>query len=201
MTTRTFRIAPVSVLLGLLCGPSAHADLAARVASTVDPLVEAELRATGAPGAAFVFVSDGRVVYERGYGVADLASGVTVDPARTLWPIASISKAVTAMAVLQLVDAGRVDLDIDVNRYLKRLQVLSEGYPPLTLRHLLSHTGGLDELPGRQFDGRHSPELSAFLQDRIVRYRAPGVLTAYSTYGILLAAAVLQDVSGQSYAD
>ena len=58
------------------------------------------------------------------------------------------------MAVLQLVDDGLAGLDTDVNRHLKRLQVPSAGTPPLTLRHLLSHTGGLDELPGRQFDGR-----------------------------------------------
>jgi CubicO group peptidase (beta-lactamase class C family) len=103
------------------------------------------------------------------------------------------------MAVLQLVDDGRVDLDADVNRYLKRVQVPAQGFPPLTLRHLLTHTGGLDELPGRQFDGQEPADLASFLRDRIVRYRAPGVLTAYSTYGILLAALVLEDVTGQHY--
>ncbi|HWN05609.1 MAG TPA: serine hydrolase domain-containing protein, partial [Steroidobacteraceae bacterium] len=174
-------------------------DVVATVAATVDPLIESELEATGTPGAAFVFVHDGKIVHARGYGVPDLASDAKVDPARTVWPIASISKAVTAMAVLQLVDDGRVDLDADVNRYLKRLQVPSAGMPPLTLRHLLSHTGALDELPGRQFDGHEPQDLSTFLRDRIVRYRAPGELTAYSTYGILLAALVLEDQSGERY--
>ena len=177
----------------------AHADLAATVAATVDPLIDSELKATGTPGAAFVFVHGGRIVHARGYGVSDAASGAKVDPARTVWPIASISKAVTAMAVLQLVADGRADLDTDVNRYLKRLQVPAAGFPPLTLRHLLSHTGGLDELPGRQFDGREPQDLASFLRDRLLRYRAPGVLTAYSTYGILLAALVLEDVASQRY--
>ena len=88
-----------------------------------------------------------------------------------------------------------------MNRYLKSFDVPANGYAPLTLRHLLSHTGGLDELPGRQFDGREKPpDLAKFLSGKIIRYRAPGVLTAYSTYGILLAALVLEDVSGQGYA-
>jgi CubicO group peptidase (beta-lactamase class C family) len=185
--------------IALAVAAPAHANLAAKVAATVDPLIEAELEATGTPGAAFVFVQGGRILHARGYGAPDLASGRRVDPAGTVWPIASISKAVTAMAVLQLVGDGRADLDADVNRYLKRLQVPAAGYPPLTLRHLLSHTGGLDELPGRQFDGREPQELANFLRDRIVRFRVPGTLTAYSTYGILLAALVLEDLSDQRY--
>src|SRR5688572_1489497 len=192
------RLLAVTLLAWTLAAP-AHADVAATVAATVDPLIASELAATGTPGAAFVFVHDGKIVHARGYGVPDLAGGAKVDPTRTVWPIASISKAVTAMAVLQLVDDGRADLDADVNRYLKRLQVPAAGYPPLTLRHLLSHTGGLDELPGRQVDGREPQDLANFLRDRIVRFRAPGALTAYSTYGILLAALVLEDLAGQDY--
>ena len=193
------RVFPLGVAGSILFAASALADLAATVSGTVDPLIEAELQATGAPGAAFVFVRGGRIVYQRGYGVSNLGTGAKADPERTVWPIASVTKVVTAMAVLQQVDAGRVDLDTDVNRYLKRLQVPAQGYPPLTLRHLLSHTAALDELPGRQFDGRDPQDLADFMRDRIVRYRDPGVLTAYSTYGILLAALVLEDVSGQTY--
>ena len=176
-------------------------SLEAIVAATVDPIIEAELAKTGTPGAAFVFVHGGKIVYQRGYGVSDLKNAAPVDPARTIWPIASISKIVTAMAVLQLVDGDRVDLDTDVNRYLRRMQVPAQGYPPLTLRHLLSHTGGLDELPGRQFDGKAPQDMAAFIRDKLVRYRAPGLQTAYSTYGILLAAIVLEDVAGQPYAE
>ena len=183
----------------LLFTASARADLAATVSGTIDPLIEAELQATGAPGAAFVFVQGGRIVHQRGYGVSDLASGAKPDPERTVWPIASVTKVVTAMAVLQQVDAGHVDLDTDVNRYLKRLHVPAQGYSPLTLRHLLSHTGGLDELPGRQFDGREPVELARFMDKHVRRYRAPGELTAYSTYGILLAALVLEDVTGEKF--
>ena len=201
MRTLCAKLAILSLGFGAAHATAAPAEpsLEAVVAATVDPIIEAELAKTGMPGAAFVFVHGGKIVYQRGYGVSDLESAAPVDPARTIWPIASISKIVTAMAVLQLVDDGRVGLDTDVNRYLRRIQVPAQGYPPLTLRHLLSHTGGLDELPGRQFDGKAPQDMAAFMRDKLVRYRAPGLQTAYSTYGILLAAIVLEDVAGQPY--
>jgi CubicO group peptidase (beta-lactamase class C family) len=183
--------------------PPAPAPLsreAARIAAVVDPLIEKELKASGIPGAAFVFVQNGRIVYSKGYGFSDLATRATVDPERTIWPIASITKAVTAIGVLQLVDEEKLELDKDINQYLKRLQVPAQGYGPLTLRHLLSHTAALDELPGRQFDGRRPPDMAAFLRKKLVRYRAPGKLTAYSTYGMALAGVLLEDVSRDKYA-
>ena len=201
MRTLCAKLAILSIGFGAVHATAAQAEssLEAIVAETVDPIIEAELAKTGMPGAAFVFVHGGKIVYQRGYGVSDLESAALVDPARTIWPIASISKIVTAMAALQLVDDGRVGLDTDVNRYLRRIQVPAQGYPSLTLRHLLSHTGGLDELPGRQFDGKVPQDMAAFMRDKLVRYRAPGLQTAYSTYGILLAAIVLEDVAGQPY--
>jgi CubicO group peptidase (beta-lactamase class C family) len=118
-----------------------------------------------------------------------------------VWPIASITKTVTALAALQLVADGRIKLDDDLNRYLKRLQVPAQGYAPLTLRHILSHTGALDEIPGRRYDGKQAPDMAEFLKDKLVRLSRPGKLTAYSTYGIALAGVLIEDVSGQSYAD
>jgi CubicO group peptidase (beta-lactamase class C family) len=183
----------------LLCSLSTAVN-AQQIASVVDPIIEKEL-AGGVPGAAFIFVRDGKVIYQRGYGVSDIASKAKVDPERTVWPIASITKAVTAMGALQLVGDGRVKLDDDLNRYLKRLQVPAQGYAPLTLRHILSHTGALDEIPGRLYDGKQPPDMATFLKNKLVRYREPGKLTAYSTYGMALAGVLIEDVSGQSYAD
>jgi len=174
---------------------------AAAIAAIVDPLIEAGLAESGSPGGAFVFVRGGRIVHARGYGFADIASASRADAARTVWPIASITKSVTAIALLQLVDEGRIGLDDDINRHLRRLQVPAQGYGPLTLRHLLSHTAGLDELPGRQTDGAAPADMAEFLRTRLVRIRAPGRQTAYSTYGIMLAAVLLEDVTGRSYAN
>jgi CubicO group peptidase (beta-lactamase class C family) len=197
-------VAALIALAALPAGGDAEAVVqpnARQIAAVVDPLIRADLAESGIPGAAFVFVRDGGTVYQQGYGVSDLSSRAPVDPETTVWPIASITKVVTVIAALQLVDQQRVELDADLNRYLKRIQVPAQGYAPLSLRHVLTHTGALDEIPGRQFDGRTAPDLAAFLEGKLLRYRAPGLLTAYSTYGIALAGVLVEDVSGQTYAD
>ena len=109
--------------------------------------------------------------------MADQERRVAVDVERTVWPIASVTKLFTGVAALQLVDSGDLALDQDINRYLRQIAVPAQGYPPITLAHLLSHTSGLDELPGRQFDPDSSPTppLAKFLDGRLVRYRAPGL--------------------------
>jgi CubicO group peptidase (beta-lactamase class C family) len=92
------------------------------------------------------------VVHAQGYGMADLEQRVPVDVERTVWPIASVTKLFTGVAAMQLVGSGDIALDQDINRSLRQVTVPPQGYPPITLAHLLAHTGGLDELPGRQFD-------------------------------------------------
>jgi CubicO group peptidase (beta-lactamase class C family) len=167
----------------------------------VDSVIRAEMQAQRIPGAAFVFVEDGRVAYQKGYGSADVERKTPVDPATTIWRIGSVSKTFTATAVMQLVDRRQVHLEADVNQYLKRVSVPG-GYPlPVTLGDLLSHTGGLDEIrPGTQAEQLEGIQpLADFLRDHLVRVRAPGRAIAYSTYGITLAGLVIEDVSGSSY--
>lgn len=197
----------LALLLVALClGPRVAAavpapDERARIAAIVDPVIEADLAASGIPGAAFVYVRGGRIVYARGYGLANVASRTPVDPERTIWPIASITKVFTAIAAMQLVERGRLGLDRDVNRSLRQLRVPDQGYGRLTLRHLLTHTDALDELPGRRFDGAAPRDLQAFLASHLRRYRAPGLRTAYGTYGIALAGVMIGDSWPAGYAD
>ena len=175
--------------------------LADAISAAVDPIIGRALTEEGIPGAAFVFVHRDQVVYARGYGMADRERQVAVDVERTVWPVASITKLFTGVAALQRVDRGELALDRDINLSLRRLAVPAQGYPPMTLAQLLSHTSGLDELPGRQFDPGKGPRplLAEFLKDRLVRYRDPGLYTAYSSYGIALAGVAVEDVSGLAY--
>jgi CubicO group peptidase (beta-lactamase class C family) len=146
----------------------------------VDKTVSAEMTKQQIPGAAFILVQNGRVVLSKGYGP------ITPD---TIVPAASISKVFTALAVVEL----GIDLDKDVNQYLTSVKV-PEG-PPVTPRHLLTHTAGFDELPGRMTTERLLP-LGEFLKTRMVRVHPPGEMTAYSSYGMTLAGALVEDVSG-----
>ena len=170
-----------------------------RLGSFVDSVMNAEMKREGIPGASFVFVRHGRIVYMRGYGWADASARRPVDPERTIWRIGSISKTFTATAVMQLVDRGRIHREADVNLYLSKVKV-PETYPlPVTVTDLLTHTAGFDEIrPGTQGPSRESVQpLSEFLASRLVRVRPPGQTISYSTYGITLAGDLVEEVSGK----
>jgi CubicO group peptidase (beta-lactamase class C family) len=169
--------------------------------SLIDGVMAAEMKKQQIPGAAFILVQNGRVVLAKGYGLADVERKKPVDPATTIFPIGSITKVFTATAVVQLAERGKLDLDADVNRYLKTVRVPATYPAPVTARHLLTHTAGFDELRGRLLesaDERVQP-LDEFLGPRLVRVRPPGEMTAYSSFGVSLAGLLVEDVSGLSY--
>ena len=142
-------------------------------------------------------VKDGQVLLEKGYGLADIRGKVPAG-AGTVIRVASLSKAFTSTAVMQLVEQGKLDLDRDINEYLDFTIPAAFG-KPVTLRHLLTHTAGFEETSYK----RYRPPLSlrdhaAMVPDRIF---PPGELPAYSNYGLTLAGYIVQHVSGESIAD
>ena len=110
-----------------------------------DQAVIRQMSASKLPGAAFLAIRDGKVIYSKGYGFADLQTGRRVTP-DTLFTIASISKTVTATALMTLYDDGLFQLDDDVNGYLP-FEVRNPHYPdqPITFRKLLAHTSSLKD--------------------------------------------------------
>src|SRR5262245_23533454 len=155
------------------------------------------------PGAAFVMVKDGKIFFKKGYGFANLARQQRVSPDSTIFRIGSISKVFTADAVMQLADRGAIDLNVDVNQYLKRVKVPGTFTEPVTAAHLISHTAGFDEIrPGTQAPEREGVlPLADFLRPRLVRLWQPGQIPMYSTYGMTLAGALVEDVSGVPFED
>jgi CubicO group peptidase (beta-lactamase class C family) len=171
--------------------------VAGELAALLDPVFTKGMTEEHIPGAVFILVRGDQVVLQKGYGVADLPSRRPVQPDKTLFPIASISKVFTATAVMQLADREQINLQTDVNRYLRSVQVPSTYPQPITGAHLLTHSGGLDEIPGRRIktEAEKLP-LGRFLADRLIRVHAPGEVAAYSTYDIALAGVLVEDVSG-----
>ena len=115
-----------------------------RPAPLAESLAE-RMSATKTPGVSIAFFEDGRIRWTRTYGFADVAARRPVTP-ETLFQAASISKPVTAMAALRLVQDGRLDLDADINSRLTEWRVPASGFTAerkVTLRELLSHTAGL----------------------------------------------------------
>ena len=166
----------------------------------VDSVFARGIAAERIPGAAFCFVKDAEVFLCKGYGVGDLRQRHPVSAASTVFRIGSISKVFTATAVVQLADRGLIDMNADVNGYLRKIRVASEFPAPVRVKHLLDHTAGFDEIrPGTQTDSRENVmSLADFLRTRLVRIWPPGEITSYSTYGITLAGLLVEEVSGLS---
>jgi CubicO group peptidase (beta-lactamase class C family) len=169
----------------------------------VDLFVEAEMDAQRVPGLALAVVRDDRIVHMRGFGEAD-ESGRAVSP-QTPFVIGSVAKSVTALAIMQLVEAGMVELDAPVVRYIPWFRVADEeASAEITLRHLLNHTSGLSTKTGRSFQGNGDTTDSALEQSvrrlgTVELTEAVGEVHQYSTIGYSVLGLVVQTVSGQTY--
>lgn len=168
------------------------------LATLLDPLLDREMARRNIPGAVCVVVADGRLVFAKGYGVTDSDTKQPVDPATTVFRLASVSKVFAAVAVMQLVEQGKLDLHADVNSYLKKLE-LPQTYPdPVTLDHLLTHTGGFDDRylgMGARTEA-DLPPLGDYLARRMPpRVMPSGRYFSYSNHGFALAGHVVEQIS------
>src|SRR4028118_970382 len=155
---------------------SAAAINAKDLETLFDPIFAGQMEKLHIPGASISVVKDGKIVFTKGYGVADVEKKNPVIPDKTLFRIGSITKVFTATAVMQLAEKGKIKLGDDVNKYIRGVQV-PDTYPqPITFVHLLTHTSGLDEIsPGRRTSNEAElVPLGAFLKTRIVRRLPPG---------------------------
>lgn len=168
--------------------------------ATVDAWLDAQIRDAGIPGAALVVVRDGRIVHERGFGIAD-DHGRPIE-ATTPFVIGSLSKSITALATMQLVDTGRVDLDTPVERYLPEFTTADPATAAsITVRELLTHTSGLSPAVG--VTSVATP--AADLDDQVRRLATtalvapPGTAYAYSNANYLVLGRLIEAVSGQTF--
>jgi CubicO group peptidase (beta-lactamase class C family) len=181
--------------------PGPHALEASDLVPFLDGIVPLQLERSDVAGASVLVMQNGEVLLEKGYGYADLKSKKPVDPATTIFRLASISKLFTWVSVMQLAEQGKLDIDSDVNRYLD-FQIRPAFSRPITLRNLMTHTGGFEE------EDRDiivtNPEQTVSLRDFLIhnqpqRIFAPGTVPAYSNYGVGLAGYIVQRVSGQPF--
>jgi CubicO group peptidase (beta-lactamase class C family) len=160
------------------------------------------LRQGDVAGAEVAIVKDGQVLTVRGYGYSDVAKGTPVDPKLTLFRIGSVSKLFTWTAVMQLVEQGKIDLDVDVNRYID-FKIPARDGQPVTMRNLMQHTGGFEEqAEGIISEDPNAPGFEAILKRWVPeRVFAPGTTPAYSNYGATLAGYIVQRLSGEPFAE
>ncbi|MBX3001770.1 MAG: beta-lactamase family protein, partial [Caldilineaceae bacterium] len=144
----------------------------------VDAYIAAQMEQLGIPGVAVGVVREDRIAYLQGYGVAD-DDGRPVTP-QTPFHIASLSKGITAAAVMQLVDAGKLELDAPVQRYLPWFRLTdADAAAQLTVRHLLVQTSGFSEMEG------YVRNLDANMDDNALEqsFRARGALSLHAPPG------------------
>lgn len=149
------------------------------------------------PGAAIVIIKDDEVLFSRGYGYADIGKKIPVDPQKTVFRAASVSKIFTIAGVMQLEESGLIDIDQDANRYLKDFQVKNRYEEPIRIKYLLTHT-----------DGFETRDLATFVQDpadllpleEVLKndlkspVQIPGSRIAYGGYGTALAGSLISQV-------
>jgi CubicO group peptidase (beta-lactamase class C family) len=173
----------------------------ADVDAWLDGFMPYALKAGAIPGAVVVVVKDGRPLTMRGFGYSDVKKSKPVDPNLTLFRPGSVSKLFTWTAVMQQVQAGKLDLDKDVNTYLD-FKIPPRDGKPITLRDLMTHTGGFAEtVKGLiKFGNQAPPPLGKLLSNPIPdRIYAPGTMPAYSNYGASLAGYLVERVSGEPF--
>ena len=184
------------------------AELAAapNVSSNIDLLsawIESQMAYRNQPGLSVAVVYDQELVWAAGFGQADVAQQQPATP-QTIYRIASITKLFTATAVLQLRDAGKLQLDDPVSKHLPWFNIQNPytDAPPITLRHLLTHTAGLPrESAFPYWNDANFPSIEE------IQAKLPEQTTVlptekrwkYSNLGLSLAGEVVTAVSGQPY--
>lgn len=157
------------------------------------------------PGAAVIVIQGAKIVYEAGYGLADLAKGTPVTPSQ-IFHLASVGKQFTALAVLILLEKGKLDLDDPVEKYLPEIANFGNG---VTIRRLLNHTSGIpDAYSGKLVDALMqrsarptNADLLAVLSTADGLLFDPGFQFEYSNTGYDVLGALIERVSGESYPD
>jgi CubicO group peptidase (beta-lactamase class C family) len=177
-----------------------HELTKADVDSWLDGFMPYGMKAGGIPGAVVVVVKDGQVLTQRGFGYSDVKAAKPVDPENTMFRPGSVSKLLTWTAVMQQVQAGKLDLDKDVNTYLD-FKIPPRNGKPITLRNLMTHTPGFAETAKYLIDyDKAPPPLGKVLTKQIpARIYDPGAMPAYSNYGASLAGYMVERVSGEPF--
>jgi CubicO group peptidase (beta-lactamase class C family) len=153
-------------------------------------------------GAVLVVVKDGKIIFQHGYGYSDLTKRTPVIPDQTMFRPGSTSKLFTWTSVMQLVQAGKIDLDADVNQYLDFK--INEPLGKITMRNLMTHTPGWEDV-AQDLIVSHASEVIP-LRDYLIKKQPPqiykpGTIIAYSNYGAALAGYIVQRVSGMPFDD
>ncbi|GAA0076558.1 serine hydrolase [Clostridium sp. CTA-5] len=155
------------------------------------------------PGAAVVVVKDGREVFKKGYGYSNLDKKIEVDPDKTLFPAASVSKLFTSTAIMQLYEQGKLDINENVEKYIAPYKIENNYNEIITCANLLTHSSGVDEASEINGSTRNENDIKSqeyyFDNHKPKVVRESNTASRYSNQGYNLLGYVIEKVSGISY--
>lgn len=186
----------------LLTSRAAQSNPAKPDFAAIDSYIQASMQENHVPGLALAIVQDNQVLYLKGFGQAS-ADGKPVTT-QAAFSIGSLTKAFTGLAIMQLVEAGKLELDAPVKRYLPWFKLADQATADrITLRHLLTHVSGLPRdfpMPDLTWQSYSPDKLQAGLSKLATVELEQAVGTySYSNVAYQILAAVIQQASGQSY--
>src|SRR6266481_740017 len=192
-------ITPVLLLLSA-AGAAYGAASDEKSAAAVDE-VFSDFTTPGSPGCALAVARDGKIIYAKGYGLANIEEGVSITP-QTVFDIGSTSKQFTAASILLLEKQGKLSVHDDIRKYLP--EIPDYGHT-ITILHLLNHTSGLRdyltlfELAGINIDGVTGDDdaLAIIARQKALNFE-PGSDWLYSNSGFFLLSVIVKRVSGKS---
>jgi serine beta-lactamase-like protein LACTB, mitochondrial len=188
----------LTTILLLLAHPGASAS---QVVPEADRMLSEFANASGSPGLAVSVAHEGRLVWSKGYGVADIEQRVAVHPATTKFRVGSVVKPMTALALVTLVERGSIDLDADVRHYVP---TFPEKEHVFSVRQLAGHLAGIRHYAGDEAYARKNyasvrASLDIFQSDPLIG--VPGAQWKYSSYGYNLLSAVIEQAAGKPFLD
>jgi CubicO group peptidase (beta-lactamase class C family) len=198
------------VFLSLNCSPL-HSDRPVfnkgdfpSAVTVLDTIIKNNLKQHRIPGAAVALVHEGRVIFSRCYGYADIEKKVAITE-DTYFMVGSLTKSFTALAVLNLIEQGKIDPNADIKKYIPDFSIRSfnDGEAPITVNHLLTHTSGLmiDYYARFNSEKKYSnADLLSQLRNEYLCFK-PGSACKYSNIGYRLLSMIIEQVTGERFED
>lgn len=208
MIKKRLTVVVLCILLVLVplsgCKKNAQSQSYEKTIATARTEIWNEISGRGAASATIAIMENGKIVYQEGFSKANRLAAKDVD-SHTQYNIGSVSKVFTAAAIMQLVEAGKLELDKPVVDYLPDFTMQDSRYREITVRMLLNHASGL---PGTMLSNGFATEKDPDFLTNFMVYLAnsslkadPGVVSVYCNDGFTLAEVLIEKISGQRYAD
>ncbi|MEK4962617.1 serine hydrolase [Bacillus sp. FSL M7-0110] len=174
------------------------------VEAFTNKVIPEKMKTENAAGVAIVVVKDDQILFQKGYGFSNKEKNTPIDPKKTVFRLASISKVFTASAVMQLVEQGKIDLNRDIVNYMGGLKYQNNMGEPVTMEHLLTHTTGFDYVDPRPEDIHYQDNDYTMLKDYVednmpTVVRKPGDTYTYDNFASMLQGYIVQNLTNTPF--